>query len=52
MRSYRKRLGKTSSSSPKCHAEAFPIKPSDDPGVGDGKRYGVERELKNTSRNH
>jgi hypothetical protein len=29
MRSYRKRLGTTSSSNPKCHAEAFPIKASD-----------------------
>jgi hypothetical protein len=31
MTSYRKRLGSTSSSNPKCHAEAFPIKASDHP---------------------
>jgi len=36
LRSYRKRLGTTSSSNPKCHAEAFPIKASDYPGVGHG----------------
>jgi hypothetical protein len=33
MKSYRKRLGTTSSSNPKCHAEAFPIKASDHPEV-------------------